>query len=325
MFDILSVIPGKKKLTHSGWHSFNAICCSHRGHKADRRMRGGIKMDGNNWSLHCFNCGYTCNFVLGRSIPQKTRQLLLWCGIDDLEIKRWSLESLQQKDLLDFTQQPKKKVKIKFKDHELPDGELLDHNNEMHKVFIDYVQKRSISIDEYPFLITPNEPGRMSNRVIIPYTYKGKIVGHTSRFLDDRTPKYLNEQQPGYVFNIDMQKPEWTVCILTEGIFDALSVDGVAVMHDDISTEQAQLLSTLNKTIIVVPDRDKTGLKLCDRALELGYQVSLPQWDDDVKDTNDAVVKYGKLPTLLSIIQSATNSKIKIELRKKQIGKQIGI
>lgn len=325
MFDILSVIPGKKKLTHSGWHSFNAICCSHRGHKADRRMRGGIKMDGNNWSMHCFNCGYTCNFVLGRSIPQKTRQLLLWCGIDDLEIKRWSLESLQQKDLLDFTQQPKKKVKIKFKDHTLPEGELLDRNNEKHKVYVDYVQKRGISIDEYPFLITPHEPGRMSNRVIIPYTYKGKIVGHTSRFLDDRTPKYLNEQQPGYVFNIDMQKPEWTMCILTEGIFDALSVDGVAVMHDDISTEQAQLLSTLNKTIIVVPDRDKTGLQLCDRALELGYQVSLPHWDDDVKDTNDAVVKYGKLPTLLSIIQSATNSKIKIELRKKQIGKQIGI
>ena len=323
MFDILSIIPGKKKLTHSGWTSFNAICCSHRGHKADRRMRGGIKIDGNKWSLHCFNCSYTCNFVLGRTITPKTRQLLLWCGIDDLEIKRWSLESLQHKDLLDFTNQPKKKIKIKFKDHELPLGELVDKNNSLHKVYLDYLQRRGVSSDEYPFLITPQSPGRMGNRVIIPYTYKGKIVGHTSRFLDDRTPKYLNEQQPGYVFNIDMQKPEWTVCILTEGIFDALSIDGVAVMHDDISTEQAQLLSTLNKTIIVVPDRDKTGLELCDRALELGYQVSLPDWDDEVKDTNDAVVKYGKLPTLLSILYSATNSKIKIELRKKQIGKQI--
>ena len=136
---------------------------------------------------------------------------------------------------------------------------------------------------------------------------------------------FRSEQQPGYVFNIDIQKSDWSVCILTEGIFDALAIDGVAVMHDDISNEQAQLLSTLNKTIIVVPDRDKTGLKLCDRALELGYQVSLPDWDTSVKDTNDAVRKYGKLPTLLSILQSATNSKIKVELRKKQIGKQIGI
>ena len=147
MFDILSIIPGKKKLTHSGWTSFNAICCSHRGHKADRRMRGGIKIDGNNWSLHCFNCSYTCNFVLGRTITPKTRQLLLWCGIDDLEIKRWSLESLQHKDLLDFTNQPKKKIKIKFKDHELPLGELVDKNNSLHKVYLDYLQRRGVSSD----------------------------------------------------------------------------------------------------------------------------------------------------------------------------------
>lgn len=324
MFDILSIIPGKKKNTSSGWTSFNAICCSHFGHKADRRGRGGIRFDGTNWAYHCFNCGFKCNFTLGRSITNKTRQLLTWCGIDDIEIQRWSLESLQHKDLLDFTQ-PKKKIKIKFNEHKLPEGLLLDKNNPDHKIFIDYVQKRGISIDEYPFLITPNEQGRMGNRVIIPYTYNNKIVGHTSRFLDDRIPKYLNEQQQGYVFNIDMQKQNWTVCIVTEGIFDALAIDGVAVMHDDISNEQVQLLSTLNKSIIVVPDQDKTGLKMCDRALELGYQVSLPNWGKEVKDVNDAVVKYGKLPTLLSILQSATNSKIKIELRKKQIGKQIGI
>ena len=46
-----------------------------------------------------------------------------------------------------------------------------------------------------------------------------------------------------------------------------------------------------------------------------------PNWDDDVKDVNDAVIKYGKLPTLLSILQCATNSKIKIEMKRKKIGK----
>ena len=111
MFDILSIIPGKKKTTTSGWHSFNAICCSHLGHKPDRRMRGGIKFDGQtNWSMHCFNCGYKCNFVLGRSISYKTKQLLLWCGIDDTQIGKWSLESLQQKDLLEIVIQKKTKI-----------------------------------------------------------------------------------------------------------------------------------------------------------------------------------------------------------------------
>lgn len=325
MFDILSIIPGKKKTTSSGWHSFNAICCGHLGHKPDRRMRGGIKFDGQtNWSMHCFNCGYKCNFVLGRSISYKTKQLLLWCGIDDTQIGKWSLESLQQKDLLDIVIQKKTKIKIKFKDHELPEGELIDENNPLHKVYIDYVQSRGINYNEYPFLITPTAKGRYANRIIIPYTYKNKIVGHTSRFLDNKIPKYINEQQPGYVFNIDIQKPEWQVCILTEGIFDALSIDGIAIMHDDISNEQAQLIASLNKQIIVVPDRDKTGLKLCDRALELGYSVSLPNWESDIKDVNDAVVRYGKLPTLLSILQSATMSKIKIEMQRKKIEKTIG-
>jgi DNA primase len=258
---------------------------------------------------------------LGRSITTKTRNLLSWCGVDNEQIQRWSLESLQHKDLLDFTQVKKERVKIKFNDHVLPEGEIVDSNNLAHKSYVDYLTKRKIDTNDYPFLITPNEFGRMANRVIIPYTYKNKIVGHTSRFLDNKIPKYINEQQQGYVFNLDAQKPEWIVCIVTEGIFDALSIDGVAVMHDEISNDQAQLLSTLNKQIIVVPDRDKTGLKMCDRALELGYQVSLPEWDIDIKDVNDAVVKYGKLPTLLSILHSATNSKIKIEMQRKKIAK----
>ena len=321
MFDILSIIPGRKKPTSSGWNSFNAICCSHYGHKADKRMRGGVKFDGeNNWSYHCFNCGFKCNFILGRTISVKTRKLLSWCGIDDSQIQRWNLESLQNKDLLDFTK-PQKKVKIKFKDHELPECEKLDLTNIKHKRYVDYLLARNININNYPFYVTPFDQGRMADRIIIPYFYKNKIVGHTSRFIDNRIPKYINEQQIGYVFGMDFQKPEYSVCLLVEGIFDALSLNACALTHNSISDDQVQLLSTLNRKIIVVPDRDKTGLEICDRALELGYHVSLPHWHSNIKDCNDAVVKYGKFPTLLSILQCATNSKIKIEMRRKQIAK----
>jgi hypothetical protein len=321
MFDILSIIPGKKKNTQSGWTSFNAICCGFKGHKPDQRMRGGIKFDGENWAYACFNCGFKTGFTLGKSIAPNTRKLLQYCGIEDSQITKWSLESLQHKDLLDYIRVKKQKSRIKFQDHTLPEGELIDINNSKHNTFTEYLLKRGINPDSYPFLITPHEKGRNGNRIIIPYTYKNKIVGHTSRFLDNRIPKYINEQQPGYVFNIDSQKPDWQVCIVTEGIFDALSIDGVAVMHNDINNDQANLLGSLNKPIILVPDRDKTGLELCDKALELGYQVSLPNWETEIKDVNDAVVKYGKLPTLLSILQTATSSKIKIELKRKQIAK----
>lgn len=323
MFDILSVIPGKKKLTQSGWHSFNAVCCHNRGHKPDKRSRGGIRMDGDNWSMHCFNCGFKCGFMLGKSITKNTKQLLMWSGIDEQQIQRWSLESLQHKDLLSYVQVKKNKKKIKFKEHTLPEGELLDVNNPLHKVYVDYVQARGVNVNDYPFMITPNEIGRQGNRIIIPYTYQNKIVGHTSRFLDNKTPKYINEQQQGYVFGIDFQKPEYEVCILVEGIFDALSINGCALTHNTINDDQVELLSQLNRKIIFVPDRDKTGLSTCDKALELGYSVSIPNWDNDVKDVNDAVVKYGKLPTLLSILQSATTSKVKIEIQRRKLEHRI--
>ena len=50
MFDILTIVPGKKKQTQSGWTSFNAPCCVHNGHSQDKRMRGGVKIDGDNFT-----------------------------------------------------------------------------------------------------------------------------------------------------------------------------------------------------------------------------------------------------------------------------------
>ena len=89
-------------------------------------------------------------------------------------------------------------------------------------------------------------------------------------------------------------------------------------MSSTILDEQAAVLARLNRQIILVPDRDKTGMTVCDRALELGYSVSIPDWPSDIKDVNDAVKRYGRLATTLSILQSATTSKIKVEMTRKQ-------
>lgn len=325
MLDILSIIPGKKKQTQSGWHSFNAVCCHHRGHAPDKRSRGGIKFDGeHNWSYHCFNCNFKTGFKLGRPLSRNTRKLLEWLGLIPEEISKLNLESLKHKDMIDYVKPKKKKLKINFKELSLPEGaELVSADNPEHRVFLDYLSERGFAPGDYPFMITPHEEGRNSNRIIIPYTYQNKIVGHISRYLDNRIPKYIKEQQNGYVFGIDLQKPEWEVCIVTEGPFDALSINGCALTHDAISDEQAALLKSLNRRIIVVPDMDESGLKICDQALDMGFYVSIPIWDEGIKDVNDAVLKYGRLPTLLSILQNATNNKIKVELNRRKIVKRI--
>jgi len=323
MFDILSFIPSKKTLSQSGWHSFNAICCQYRGHRQDTRKRGGIRLANNSWQYHCFNCGFKAGFFLGKSITKNARQLFKWLNIDEQQINRWNLESIQHRDLLEIIKVRKENKKIKFKDYKIEDGEILDIKNSQHKKYIEYLNKRGLKHDCYPFLVTPNLIGRKANRIIIPFTFEGKIVGQTSRFLDDKKPKFINDQQPGYVFGYDLQKPNWEICILCEGIFDALSIDGCAITHNVINNDQVEIISRLNRRIIFVPDQDKTGLSLCDQALELGYEVSIPEWDNNIKDINDAVVSYGKFSTLLSIIQASTNNKIKVEMRRKAIAKRL--
>lgn len=325
MFEILSLLPGKKRRTSKGWYSFNAVCCHHRGHKADKRSRGGIIYDGDvNWSYNCFNCGYKAKYVLGKTLAGATKQLLYWCGLDKDQINEWNLYSLKHKSLIDFTQPPKVKSKVHFNEVKLPEqSEFIDPENPAHTKFVDYIKTRGMEYDSYPFMITPNEGGRNSDRIIIPYTWNNKIVGYSSRFLDDRIPKYIKEQQTGYMFGYDFQQPNWEVCIVVEGLFDALCLNACALTHDTISEEQADLLKNLHRRIIVVPDQDKSGLAICDRALELGFQVSLPFWDDDIKDPNDAFLKYGKIPTLLSILQAATSSKIKIDMARRRLQKKI--
>ena len=94
-------------------------------------------------------------------------------------------------------------------------------------------------------------------------------------------------------------------------------------MHNDINAAQAQLIKNLQRDVIVVPDQDEAGLKLIARAIELGWAVSIPIWPAGIKDINDAVVKLGRVATLLIILQSKETSKIKIEIRKKQLAKRL--
>lgn len=325
IFDILSIIPGKKKLASKGWYSFNAICCHHLGHRKDDRGRAGITFDANDdWTYHCFNCHFTTRFILGKPLPYKVKQLLQWCNISEEQINKWSLESLKHRDLIDMIAGQKPLWKIKFDEIDVPDNaELLDVNNSSHTKFIDYLNSRGFKHDDFNFMVTVNDTDRNNNRIIIPYTFKNKPVGYISRYLDNRSPKYVKNQQTGYIFGYDQQKPDYEVCLVFEGVLDAISLNGCALTHDTISDEQATVLRKLHRRIIVVPDQDKSGLSICERALDLGFQVSIPNWDVGIKDANDAVLKYGRVATLLSILESATSSKIKLEMRRKKLAKRI--
>lgn len=318
MLDPLTIIPGKKRHTHSGWWVFNGICCHHFGHNPDKRSRAGVIFgDEDNWSYSCFNCGFKTGYQLGKHFSGNLKLLLGWCGIDQHEIERLSFKSFSSRNDVDIYIQKKKELLPTFNQVELPIGSRpLDPS--IDGLHVEYLSLRGLTPDSYTFYVVD---GEKRTRLIIPYYYGGKIVGHTSRYYDGQNPKYVSMGQRGYIFNIDKQKSNWEFCILVEGQFDAISIDGCAFMGNSINDDQAALIKTLNRKIIFVPDRDNTGLNVCSRAIDLGFHVSIPTWSDDIKDVNDAVVKYGKLPTLLSVLQNATASKIIVEMKRKKLSK----
>jgi hypothetical protein len=320
MLDILTYLPAKRKQTPSGWVGFNAVCCQHNGSSLDKRDRGGLKATEQGWSYHCFNCGYTASFIQGRTLSYKARRLLSWLGVSERDIEFANLESLRHRSVNGLIEDRQRTFNvlqgIEFEERELPAGaEFVQPGT----TYWSYLNARYAPVD-FPFMIDP-----MAKRkgIIIPFTHNNRVVGWTKRFLDAHNPRYFSDSQPGYVFGTDLQQADWQHVIVTEGIFDALSIGGLGLMHNDINDAQARLIRSLDRQITVVPDQDTAGLALIDRAVELGWPVSIPNWEEGIKDVNDAVKKYGRLGTLLTIMQARETSRIKIELRKKALVKRI--
>jgi len=324
MFDVSTALPAKRKRTASGWISFNAPCCVHKGENPDRRQRGGIKptADGS-WSYHCFNCGYTASFIVGRNLSFKARKLLQWLSVPEEEIERINLESLRHRNIEGILRERRQVSEvlqgIDFKERDLP--AMAEFMTDQHSEYQAYVRSRGLSLN-YPYMVQLNN-GLARPHIIIPFTHNDKIVGSACRFIDNKQPKYINDTQPGYVFGTDLQQPNWNHVLVMEGVFDALSIGGLAVLHADINDAQVRLIRSLDRTVTVVPDQDAAGMKLVDRALELGWAVSIPEWPDTVKDVNDAVIRFGKLGALLTIMQARETSRIKIEMRRKQLAKRL--
>ena len=331
---VTQILPGKRKTNStSGWISFNAPCCQHNGESADTRSRGGLVMNPDGGvSYHCFNCNFKASYVPGRHLTYKFRKLLSWLGADDGTVKRLVIDAIRIQDLVAPEQlvESVEQEEIKFKARPLPpDASTLANlaimyhlkDGDMPRDFIDsvvYVASRHIDTQKYQFYWTPDTAHNMNKRVIVPFTWQNQIIGYTARtFAEDVKPKYYNSHEGNYVFNTDRQLKNAKFVIVVEGPFDAMAVDGVAILGNECSETQADIIDSLGREVIVVPDADRAGAKLVDRAIEYGWSVSFPAWQSECKDVAEAVEKYGKLFVIKSILAAKQSNRLKIELNKK--------
>ena len=321
VYDTLTqYLPPKRKTTPSGWTSFNAPCCIHNGDSADKRQRGGLISNGDEGvSYHCFNCGFKCSWQPGRNLSGKMRKLLQWLNAPDDTINKLALTVMQENEGVQTTQQL---VELpKFNTVPLPDDAVkiadITEFNKYSMAVLEYMSARGLNLDDTDYYWSSSLGYR--DRLIIPFYYEKRIVGWTARTVQsDKQPKYMSEQQPGFVYGLDEQGPNKVFIIVCEGPMDALHVDGVALLGSEIKDQQSMLINRVGKEVIVVPDKDEAGAKLIDQAIELGWSVSLPDWADDINDIGDAVAKYGRLYTLYSIVNNAESNELKIRLRSKK-------
>lgn len=319
MLDIIPFLPAKRKRAPSGWWSFNAPCCHHRGHKPDARQRGGLIQHGDEFNFHCFNCGFKTGFKPGDSVSFRLRQLLIWLGVDEATVEMLNLEAMRYRSLYGMVAPtPIVPAQIDYQPVSIPEGfQLIDVDNPDHSRYTEYLTERAIDPHSYPFMVNPNAVGRTKSGILIPFTHDGMIVGYSTRHLDGRIPKYIHQHPHGYVFGTDLQRESWRKVIVVEGVLDALAIDGVALMHNDVNDLQFRTIASLHREVIVVPDRDSSGMTLVDRAMSYGWAVSFPDWGPDVKDVADAVKTYGRLNTLITIVGAAETSSLKIKLKRK--------
>jgi hypothetical protein len=315
--DLLALIPNRKAAPN-GWMTFNAVCCHHNGEKRDTKRRGGLRQNEKGGAIyHCFNCGFKTGWSPGHTLTKRMRDLLSWMGASDDQINRIALECMKTIGgetaesviaIPEFIpkQLPKNSQKI-------TEGLIL--REEKVLPVIEYIYSRGLTLDDSDFYWS-NEGG-YHDRMIIPMTYQHKLVGYIARKINDGKPKYITEHPTHIVFNLDKQTWDRKFVLVFEGAIDALLLGGVAVLTNEVSPEQVLQINALGKQVIVVPDKDKPGEKLIRHALNNNWSVAFPEWHSDIKDAADAVRKYGRLATLISIVKSAEHTPLKIELRMK--------
>ena len=330
---LMQALPNKRKQTPSGWLAVNAVCCHNRGETQDKRMRGGVKSTTEgSFQWHCFNCGFKANYVIGRKLNQKMRAFMGYIGIPDDTIRKMAIEAMREEE---SDARYEKKRFVTFNRKELPvTAKKLEYwlekmmNNKLDSInatsidkLLKYLESRGIGPDWYDFMYSPSAGWDVNKRLLIPFYWRGDVVGFTGRIFEESTKvKYYTDVQPGYVFNMDAQ--DWTrkFVIVTEGPFDAITISGVSILGSEINDIQRELIDGLGRRIIVVPDRDAPGEKLISQAKDFGWSVAFPEWGDDIKDVADAVMRYGRLFTIQSILKTAESSKLKIDLKRKMYG-----
>lgn len=277
----------------------------------DHIERAGFKFEGNVVSYHCFNCKSNFDFEEGStSMPPWVRRVLEAFGISNTEIselvgsaffkkanepKVITLEAMKPVVNL-FTPE----VALPSKSYPIGHAE----KPELQLPLAEYIIKRGLD----PIALNAHfslDPKHL-NRVILPCMRDGKVIYWQSRALGDAKPRYLSAgtNKDAVLWGYDNLRGDYDMPLfITEGIFDAASIDGVALLGSQLNESKLQILNRSRRRRAVVIDRDDNGGRLGQLALEHGWEITFPPVGCDA---NKSVQQFGKLFTVWTLMKNMT-------------------
>lgn len=319
---------GPLKSAPKNWHKRNCPMCVSRGFGRDTRSRFGIQLNPDAIALNCFNCGFSASYTEGGPLSKSFKTFLNVIGIDSKFVRSLEFEIFKTRSRIhqDSPTSLSKFVSVTDKWGAIPlpkdSMSLMEWANHgvtdpnFIRVMEYAVSRRIYDLDK--FYWTPETDSRLNERLIIPYTYRGNPMGFTARLCypaGKQIPKYYQQCPTDFVYNLDNQMDtNRKFVIVTEGVLDAWSVDGVGILGE-MSQTKADIINRLHKHVIVSADRDKKGRDLVEFAIDNNWSVAFPRWSPDIKDASAASAKYGRLLTVKSILSTSSTGKDKIKLK----------
>jgi hypothetical protein len=274
-----------------GWGGFdiNVCCpmCTLRGEKRpDQYFRCGLVETQSGLQINCLNCQFKARWEAGRQLPKSLVSFMEQIGVDSRQIKKIAHRAfvLSKVSQQAETNQIASEVVLPeyMAEVPLPEGSRLirelaqEHCQDA--AFLDaynYLLSRGEEfLDAYDFYWCPNDDKmNLSKRIIIPVTFKHKIVGWTGRAINNDIPdRYYASHPSDILFNSEILNDPYRKFIpIMEGPLDAIAISGVATFGAKLSKKQLKWIQNSGKTPVLVADRDTSGIRVIETAIKLGW------------------------------------------------------
>jgi hypothetical protein len=274
----------------------------------DYKERAGFKFSETSVGFHCFNCSVKLIYNEGDiSLSHKFEKLLKELDVPNYEqaIGQGWIKKQSEPEIITLQSLTAKKTTTP--EIKLPQGSILLGKvglEDAQKQAIAYLESRKINPTSYPFYV--NGSDWLKNRIIIPCYRARKLIYWQARTVVNNQPRYLScsAVKDAVMFNMD-ELNRWSSLplFITEGIFDALQVNGVALLGSTLTEPKLELLSKSKRRLIFVIDQNQNGKLLGEEALANNWEITFPPGNKT--DINSAILQYGRLFTTYTLMKSA--------------------